>query len=250
MTKQDLWLNAGDNAANERRKNEKEREAINEKIADLDLKPTGMDMVIQPMRNPYINEIDSNGFISKGDILLNPNSGELEKSNEAVGFALVHEVSENITRAKKGDLIFYFTMGANKLPFADGAFSILNECNIVTVISSDEGRNDVELLPTGSDLVIRPEKNPYLFRTTESGIILPELSAGKDESMYEHRKDDIEIKYGIVTATAPEVNNVNIGDQVYFYESVGMPVPFMDQDLIVVHESNLLCFIRKKERKE
>lgn len=87
--------------------------------------------------------------------------------------------------------------------------------------------------------------NPYLAKTTESGLILPKGIAHEqaDGSGRIQQMEEI-IRFGIVEEVGDEVKTLKVGDGVYFDVRSVRPIPIGTLGVLHLNENNVLAYVR------
>lgn len=94
-------------------------------------------------------------------------------------------------------------------------------------------------------LLIRESINPFLKRTTESGLYLPDGLADSKETGDIEQLDKV-IGFAIVAAVGDECRFVKEGDGIFYDRRSLRPVP-MDETLWQMSERNTVAYVDKDE---
>ena len=102
---------------------------------------------------------------------------------------------------------------------------------------------EVWVAPVSSNIMVLPyEENPYLQKTTETGLKMTDGQFDNPDSGDRDQKDQF-IRCGRVIGTGPECKFVQEGDDIFFDKRSARPVPFFDKGFLIMAEGNLICVI-------
>jgi co-chaperonin GroES (HSP10) len=88
--------------------------------------------------NPYvIRKTESGILLGNGSVSLSQETGQLEKLEQVIQFAVVVEAGDECKTLIVGDEVYFDIRGARPLPILDLGYLYLNEQNIMTYIRGE-----------------------------------------------------------------------------------------------------------------
>lgn len=112
------------------------QEEINRKLQTLEILPMGSRIILSAYpENPYRKVVEGSIIVDWDGGFLNPDTGEMDKSNVFVGCANVIEVGPECKYLKAGDDVYYDTRTVYPLPFMSRGYVCTQEQGILAVVN-------------------------------------------------------------------------------------------------------------------